>query len=242
MGTWSLQSVNITTVEPYETSELYGTKVVATYRLRYTRSMVGGFTETPRLDWHETIMMNERHKGEAWVFDTNMYAHNPLSRTLEIWAKRYIEAYNHANGRAFAGKGYAKLFDTNGIQVRANALQTKTDPAAKADAVRKYLKDHGGILEMQIHDIPSINKPRPGDTVHKERLLLFNVGVEGGNTRAQAYQYLVVNSALLAAQWTRQHGNGWTISRLNTTGLRSVTAPVQVSQPRNPVFVAGECW
>lgn len=242
MGTWALQSVTATCSD-FETSELYGTNFIATYRLKYSSSLVGSYQEPPRLDWHETIMMNEHHKAQTWVFVANMYAHNPLSKTLEIWAKRYIEAYNAAKGIAFAGKGHAKLFDKKGVAVPGDKLPAKTEAAGKADAVRSYLKSNGGILEIKIHDIPSINKPKVGEAAtHKERLLLFNVGVEGGGTHVKAYQHLIVNSAQPASAWTRRHGMGWTVSGLKTSGLAKVAPPAQVSNPRQPVFTSGECW
>lgn len=241
MGSWTLQSVNATASD-FETGELFGTNFIATYRLIYTPSMVGKFKEPPRLDWHETIMMNEHHKGETWVFDTNMYTHNPLSKTLEIWPKRYVEAYHHAKGQAFMGKGHAKLFDKKGVPVAAKALGEKGDAVGKADAVRKYLQSNGGILEIKIHDIPSINKPKPGENTHKERLLLFNVGVEGGGSKVQAYQYLIVNGAQPQSAWTRRAGLGWGVSGIKTSGLNKVAAPPGVSQPRAANFFPGECW
>ena len=239
---WTLQSVNATCSD-FETGELFGTNFVATYRLQYNSSTFGSYKETPRLDWHETIMMNEHHKAESWVFDTNMYTHNPLSKTLEIWPKRYVESYAAANGQPFSGKGHVKLFDKNGATVSAKALGTKTEVTAKAEAVRSYLKSNGGIFEIKIHDIPSINKPRTGEAAtHKERLLLFNVGVEEMGLKVQAYQYLIVNSAVPQAQWTRKHGLGWGVSGLKTSGLKKVAAPPGVSNVRAPMFFPGECW
>jgi len=241
MGKWTLQTVNAT-CSNYDTGELFGSNFIATFRLKYSPSAFSKFKETPLLDWNETIMMNEHHKGEHWVFNTNMYKHNPLSKTLEIWAKRYIAAYDSARGAPFFGKGHSKLFDKNGMPVQAQALRQAADPKGKADAVRHYLKAHGGILEIQIHDIPSINKPKPADATHKERLLSFNCGVEGGGPRVKAYQYLVVNSAQPTHQWVRRCQLGWGMAGLKTSGLRPVPPPPQVANPRPPVFVSGECW
>lgn len=242
MGIWTLQ--NVTAIcSPFETKELFGTNFIATFRLRYQQSMFTPFQEVPRLDWSEVIMMNEHHKMETWRFKTNMYEHNPTSKTLEIWSKRYVEAYNHANGMVWRGKGHSKLLDNNGVPVQRTALATKHDGPGKADAIRNYLKSFGGILEIQIHDIPSINKPKPGDTpVHKERLLLFDCGVMGGGPRVKAFQYLVVSSGSPQSDWQRQTGLGWAISGLKTSGMKSVQAPEQVSMQRQPVFFPGECW
>jgi hypothetical protein len=240
MGNWILQGLTAAASD-FEDSGLFGTNFIATFRLRYTPSL-GAFKECPRLDWNETIMMNDHEKRETWTFRTNMYAHNPLSRTLEIWAKRYIEAYNFAKGQPFLWKGYSKLFDRNGVIVPGTAFAATEDEASMATAVRNYLKSHGGFLEIQIHDIPSINKPVPTDHTHKERLLLFNCGVEGGGPRVKAYQYLVVSSAAPKSAWTRQAGLGWVISGLKTTGFTPVPPPPGVAQPRPALFGSGECW
>jgi hypothetical protein len=239
---WTLQSVTATCSD-FETGELFGTNFIATYKLVYNSSTFGTFKETPKLDWHETIMMNEWHKGETWVFDTNMYTHNPLSKTLEIWPKRYVESYKFSKGTPWTGKGHAKLFDKKGVALGLKSLPDKTDDVARAEAARSYVKSNGAILEIKIHDIPSINKPRQGEgATHKERLLLFNVGVEEGGPKVQAYQYLVVDSSKPQSAWTRKHGLGWAISGLKTTGLKKVAAPPGVAQPRQPTFFAGECW
>jgi hypothetical protein len=238
MGGWKLMGIKMA-FSDFNAGELWGTNVVATYRLGYAPSM-GSFKETPRLDWHETIMMNDHGKGETWVFDTNMYTHNPTSRTLEVWPKRYIAAYEAASGQNSLSKGYAKLLNKSGAAVKAADLGKASSAEDKADAVRSYLKSKGGVLEIQIHDIPSINKPDNDE--HKERLLLFNVGVEGGGPKVKAYQYLDVDGAKPAGQWVRKAGEGWGVSGLKTTGLKKVAPPSLVSAKRGASFVAGECW
>jgi len=244
MGTWTLQSI-VANCSDFENTELFGTNFTATYRLIYNQAFFNeSFKEMPRLDWHETIMMNEHHLKETWVFDTNMYTHNPTSKTLEIWSKRYIESYNSSNNQKdFNIKGSGQLLDKKGGLVKASALAVASNDEEKAEAVRNYLKSNGGILEIKIEDIPSINKPKIGEAaIHKERLLLFNVGVEGGGTRAQAYQYLNLNSAVPKTGWTRRHGIGWGVSSIKTTGLNNVAAPTNVSRKREAIFLKGECW
>jgi hypothetical protein len=39
--------------------------------------------------------MNDCQNNQCWVFDTNMYEHNPCSQTLIVWAARYVEAYRY---------------------------------------------------------------------------------------------------------------------------------------------------
>jgi hypothetical protein len=223
----------------FSEGSLFGTNVIATYRVACSPS-IGKFQETPRLDWHETIMMNEHHNGETWDFDTNMYTHNPTSATLLVWAARYVVAYDLASGGGHTGKGYSKLLTKSGGKVTAKELGKVSGAAEKADAVRKYLKSKGGILEIQIHDIPSINKPDADE--HKERLLLFNVGVEKGGSKVKAYQYLDVDGSKPSSQWVRKAGAGWAVSGLKTTGLKKVGPPSLVSSKRGATFTAGECW
>jgi hypothetical protein len=186
MGNWTLESLNGTS-DPLN-RPTFGTNFRAHFELRYTPSVPEKFVETPKLDWHEKIHMKKHHKNEWWEFETNMYTHNPSSNTLMVWTRRYIEAYNSAanlRSTAINMKGSSKLLDKRGEAVPVEELGANiTDDNTKADAVRNYLKKHGGILAIEIHDIPSINIPRGNE--HKERLLVFNCGIEGGNLRLQA--------------------------------------------------------
>lgn len=237
---WKLLGVKLAFTD-FSAGTLWGTNVVATFRLAYSAPLVGGkFKELPRLDWHETIMMNEHHKGETWVFETNMYTHNPLSRTLEVWPQRYIAAHNEIHGGLTPSKGYAKLLTKSGGAIKPKDLVKATDDKGRAESVRKYLSSKSGVLEIQIHDIPSINKPKAGE--HKERLLLFNIGLVGGGTKVKAYQYLDLDGDKPASDWVRQAGKGWGVSGLKTTGLKSVGAPAGVTAGGGPNFGDGECW
>lgn len=241
MGSWTLQSVSHTSALN-DTSELFGNHYVVDFKLRYAKSAFGGYKETPKLYWHEVIMMNDHKAGEHWTFTTNMYEHNPLSKTLEVWAKRYVAAYAHAAGTPDPlMKGSSVLVDTRGQPVPiAKIGKGIFDKTKQADAVRAYLKGHGGGLDIRIDDIPSINIPRNGE--HKERLLIFDCGVVGGGPRTKAIQYLVVDQAVQKSQWTRRFDLAWTMTGLKTTGLKVVSAPASVSAPRTPVFATGECW
>lgn len=240
MGRWTLQSISGTT-SPYD-SETVGHNVMVKYRLRYETSAFGSFTELPILTWNEQIYMIEHHNGEWWEFATNMYEHNPGSKTLEIWPKRYIVAYDTAHGRPFMGKGGSKLFTLRGTQVAAKDLGTANSDADKTERVRHYLKKHGGILEITVHDIPSINKPDPG--VHKERLLVFDCGFAGGGARYRGAQYLDMDGARPQSGWIRDFqptaAHLSLIFQTNTAGKRKVAPPQSVAAPRAPVWFPGE--
>jgi hypothetical protein len=237
---WQLKGVKMK-VESLNGSELWGTNFKAVFRVLYVPSG-DKFEELPILDWHEKIMMNEHHDHETWEFETNMYKHNPLSNTLKAWPARYPLAYDAANGKKpnpVDYKGYSRLLTKSGSSVKGKLLDKATSPDDKAEAVRKYLQANGGMLEILIHDIPSINKPKPG--VHKERLLLFNVGIKGG-THVKAYQYLDMDGSKPPGKWVRKHGTGWGKTALDTTGLQAVSPPAMVSNKRAATFIAGECW
>jgi hypothetical protein len=240
MGNWTLESLH-TDSTPMN-GGVFGTNFHATFLMRYTTSTFGLYQETPQLDWHETIMMNEYHKQQCWVFDTNMYTHNPGSNTLVIWARRYIEAYRTAGNLGSMIKGKSQLTTSTGADVTIQDLGANlTDSAQQADAVRSYLKRKGGCLVIAIHDIPGIHAPTGTD--HKERLLLFNIGVLGVGVRRRAEQYLNVQAGVHPVNWQREFSNiGWTRTRLNTTGLQTVPPPPAVALGKPPQFLPGECW
>ncbi|HLO40011.1 MAG TPA: hypothetical protein VK176_03240 [Phycisphaerales bacterium] len=239
MGTWTLERI-VTENSNFDTTELFGTNFRARFWLRYSPGILKKFKEMPMLDWHERILMREHHKNQWWVFETNMYEHNPLSNTLKVWPRRYIAAYDRANGYIEPGmKGYAKLHDQDGRPVPIEKLGAADTEPKKAEAVRSYLKNKGGIMIIEIHDIPSILIPKNGE--HKERLLKFNVGVKGQQLRGIGEQYLVVNQALPKTGWTRQFNGAWT-TVWNPGTSPKVEPPTSVSAPRDAMFSDGEYW
>lgn len=181
MGTWRLESIR-GSAEP-GAGNICGHDVIVVFQMRYTPGFFGKFKETPELDWYEKITTLDHHKSEYWQFGCNQYFRNPTSRTMETWARRYIDAYSHAIGEVPAkGKPPPRttLLDVRGMPVEAGALPSDLEePEARRDAVREYLRLRGGILEITIHDIPTIHAPENGRSIRRERLLEFNVGVVG---------------------------------------------------------------
>lgn len=240
MGTWSLDSIAQRYTILNNASNL-GVNFYVTFRLKYTKSTFGKFVEPPKMAWDEIILFNDHTKKERWEFMGNMYTHKPDSPTMAVWAQRYHRAYFHAHGIAFPdsqAKGHSKLFDLKGLPVTAKALG-KPPPAdivqmnpnqknslyAKYNAVvQDYLKSNGGILEIEVHDIPSIIKPKPGQTKCIERLLTFNCGVTGMGPRMQAWLYSKVDSAVPEAQWTNQFNNDGAPPGIKTSGLKLLPA------------------
>lgn len=235
MGIWRLESVNGVSSD-FTTDQLFGNKLEVTFRLRYTPSIFGSFAETPKLYWHERITMKELHKGVWWEFEKNMYEHNPCSNTLKIWAGRYVHAYKSV----FGVKGQVKLLSEQGMQLAlADLKQGLADSAQQAEAVRSYLKKRGGILEITINDIPSINKPKGNE--HKERLLRFDCGVVGGAQWFRRAQHLDVDASKPEAEWTRLVTAGQLVFSPDQ-GLMQTIPPGEVTRVRPAIFLSGECW
>jgi hypothetical protein len=238
MGTWTLERIAAQTSD-HTTQELFGSNVQVTFWLRYRPSRMGRFVETPKLDWHEHIIMKEHPTREWWEFETNMYEHNPSSATLQVWVGRYYHAYRSATGNPdLSIKGRSELRDATGAVLPRNVLPAGiTRRKDQVEAVRGYLKKHGGMLVITIHDIPSI-RIRPGE--HKERLLRFDCGLVGSPLRWRSDQYLHVDTSRPQTAWIRQIVPAF--NDYSTAGFRKVPPPPQVSTPRAPMFFEGDCW
>ncbi len=238
MGKWTLNRV-MSRFSELRKADRIGTNFYVTFHLEYKPSRVGRFEETPKLDWSEQITMIEHHDGKWWNFSANMYAHNPTSQTLLAWPRRYIAAYDAAGGVNSLRYGSSKLFDTKNRPVTVAMLgRGKVNNGDKANAVRSYLKSHGGRLVIEIHDTPAIIF-KPGK--HKERLLRFNCGLVGLPLRARGEQYLNVNSLtagrppIITARFTPGSQGA-----INIGSLQRAQPPAMVSMPRNGVLTAGE--
>jgi hypothetical protein len=238
MGSWSLIG-STGGSSPLITTTNYGTNFYATFRLKYTPSLFGGFTEAPLLEWNEVIMMNDHIDRETWTFADNMYTHKPGSPTLNPFPKRYIRAYESVFSIKTLDKGSVSLLDKDLRAVPPSKLDQATDNAGKANSVRKYLKSHGGVLEMTFHDIPSI--ALGGSTPqNKERLLAFDCGFDCPGPRVRCWQYLRVNSAQPQGNWTMQFHFGSAPPVMSTTGFKRVDVPAGVGTPNAGVAFPGE--
>lgn len=148
---------------------------------------------------------------------------------------RYLAAYRVAASVtpvvADNAKGTAQLLAKDGKPIPVATLGAGlATPEAQVKAVRDYLQSRGGILEVQIHDIPSISLPLR-DEANTERLLIFNCGLVGVTTnRVRAEQLLIVNHAQPKASWTQSFkigaGHDWA-----TRGYNKVATPAGVSTP-----------
>jgi len=242
MGQWTVMSVNARNT-PLNDAGSFGTNWYVTYRLKYTASKFGSFVEPPKMAWDEVIIFVDNLKGTFWDFSGNFYTRKPDSPTMAVWAQRYFRAYLHAHGMPFTGsfgeaKGHSKLFDTKGTLVTAAKLGTHPTTDAQNKAVQRYLKDHGGILEIEVHDVPAILKPTGGTAKNVERVLIFNCGVAGSGIRAKGWQHIKVDSAQLPTAWTYNFQTVGDAPGLKTTGLTKVDDPT----PQSNMLPTGGIW
>ncbi len=166
MGSWSVLSVTGRNA-PLDTATEYGTIRYVTFRLHYRTSVLGAFVEPPKMAWDEIIMFNDYAKKECWSFSSNFYTQNPDSPTMAVWAQRYFRAYVHAHNTPYRDsygkqKGHSKLFTNLNAAVTGAQLSTHQEEAKENEAVQDDLERHGGILEIEVHDIPNIISSSPG--------------------------------------------------------------------------------
>jgi hypothetical protein len=240
MGQWTLQSLNAT--HSVRDGDVFGHNFHVFYKLKYTASTFGPFVEPPKLDWHEQCKMLDHGTGEWWEFDINLYDVKPSSLTLKPWSRRYIEAYRNAAGttnRVDLQYGSVKLLDKNGQAVTVQTLgPNKMNSQEQADAVRSYLKRHGGMLVIEIHDNPGCRLPVPA-TQHQERLLIFNVGVVGSGLKQQAEQYWSVDGSQPQGTWQRSFTLTWART-FSSRGFRKVPPAANLVTPLAPTLSGGE--
>src|SRR5208282_4429032 len=221
----------------------FGTNWYVTFRLKYTATLMGSFVEPPKMAWDEIILFNDYAKGERWEFEGNMYTQKPDSPTMAVWAQRYFRAYLDAHNQAFRDsfgkqKGHSKLFDKKGNPVDGRALGTHAGGKAQNKAVQDYLKKNGGILEIEVHDIPNVLKPGAGKVKNVERVLVFNCGVTGLGPRVKAWQYIRMDSTQPETSWTYKFETAGSAPGLKTTGLKVIADPT----PKGDLLPTDGIW
>lgn len=257
MGEWTLESITGDHSD-HDQNNMFGHNVHVRFRLRYRPALVGRFVDTPQLIWHEQITVKDHARRSFWSFEGNLFEHKRSSRTLRIWSRRYLEAYQSAAGAPSIYRGTARLLDRNNNTVPATAFgNVGASDQERAEAARNYIRRHGDILQIEIHDIPSLLLAREHmPLVNKERLLLFTFGVAGGNVWRRASQYIRYDSRTLPSIWTRhfaleppQHGRtmpSWSpgqrassrfwVDGFTTTGFTEAIPPHDVASPEDPPY------
>jgi hypothetical protein len=235
MGRWTLTNIGADTSNL--DGESFGHRFIVTFVIRYDPVAGEGFTELPRLDWSETITVKDwltQPRPTYWKFDAdNLYARKPRSPTFGPW-EHWLTLAHHS---VRTGAGHeVTLLQLNGQRITADVpwsanqsvpWNTQYDTASQDEAVRRYLQAYGGLLRIQIRDVPSLGVPR-GVAVQKERLLQFDCGLVGSPQRVRAAQRLYVDTRQHRAHWHRQMGahDAFTLS---LTGFDRVFTPLNVT-------------
>lgn len=225
MGKWSLVSA---TPSIRDRNDVYGHYFAITFKLKYAASMMGSFTESPVLEWKETITMIERTAGTWWYAEFDQFGRLPDSPTFGAWTYRYVLAHTAVLNSAYDDQQPSRLYDNNGQRVPATAFKKASGSKDAAEQVRNYLKKNGGIMVVTVTDTPGINKPDDA-TTDKFRLLTFDCGLKGMSPRIKALQSLTVQG-IAEAGWTRECSVGGVSRPFNTNGLTKVAAPADVTK------------
>lgn len=225
MGSWTLVSA---TPSIRDRNDVYGHYFSVDFRVKYSSSKFGSFTEMPTLEWKETITMIEQNAGTWWQFIGDQYERNPCSMTFTSWVSRYIYAYYSVRDGKYGADDTNCLYDKHGAQLPKTTFGRLDSAKDQANAVRSYLKSNGGIMKVIVVDKPGINKPKEV-TAHKNRILTFDCGLKGGGARVAAVQHLTVDGSKPEAQWFRECKLTSISNPFNTTGLTKVNPPPDVT-------------
>lgn len=225
MGQWSLVSA---TPSIRDRNDVYGHYFAITFRLKYTASMMGSFTESPVLEWKETITMIERTAGTWWYAEFDQFGRLPDSPTFSAWTYRYALAHTAVLESGYDDQRPSRLYDKNGQRLPATTFKKGASSKDAAEQVRNYLKKNGGIMVVTVTDTPGINKPTDA-TADKFRLLTFDCGLKGMSPRIKALQSLTVQG-IAEAGWTRECSVGGISRPYNTNGLAKIAAPADVTK------------
>ncbi len=239
VGKWQLEKLQFS-YSDLNSDDAVGNNVVANIELSYKPdwkdSVLGVFQEMPNLKWKERITLNDFSKKHSWSFKADMFQHNPSSRTMEVWPRRYIEAYNSAAGQPTLVRGAVVLRDLQGNNVSLAGLGGEVSGnEEKSKAVRDYLSKNGGGLAIEVHDVPSIITR---ENTHKERLLEIQVGLSGVKTKTAINQYLSVE--ITPEKSVSKRFVSVRPIPMVDRGLKSVEPPSAVSKRRSYTRFPGE--
>lgn len=226
MGKWTLLSA---TPDIRNRNDVYGHYFSVSFKLKYSPSKFGRFTEMPTLEWKETITMIERNKGTWWQYIGDQFQRNPNSQTFYSWVNRYNNAHYSVRMGKYGPDDVVRLYDNKGGQLKREDMPRLNSSQAQADFVREYLKKEGGIMEVIVVDKPGINKTSADQDTHKERILTFDCGLQGSDQRVKACQHLIVDGSKPEGQWFRECILHSTSRPFQTTGMKRNAPPADVS-------------
>lgn len=232
MGQWTLMSARLGWVK--ERNDLYGHNFGVVFKLKYTKSLIGSFTEMPQLEWKETITMIEQRAGTWWQFIDDQYNRLPSSPTFLNWVNRYKNAFLYVRESPpdTEFNWTARFYDANGNKLKRDDFPRLNTDKEKADYVRTYLQKNGGIMEINAMDTPAISKNSVTALTHKNRILTFDCGLRGSSMRTKLYQHLIVDGSkgLDGSGWYRKFEESSISPPFQTAGLRKIEPPTDVTK------------
>lgn len=168
---WSLQRVTVRNSN-FDEADTIGSGIDVVFTMKYNKLKNKEYIEMPLLEWKEKI--DFKSEESKWQFQTDMYDHNPNSKTFFPWRNRYTEAYSFSKIKDKTDvNGYVKIYKNNMQPVGVNDIKNAYTPEEMTKNVQDYLAKNGGIMEVTITDLPQILKR---DTISKERKVEFNIG------------------------------------------------------------------
>lgn len=169
---WTLLRLNAR-VSSFKRNDRIGSIIEITFRLLYRGFYVGEFIDLPVPQWITSIKCEGDEK--VWSYTLDRFKASDRSPLLSLWHRRYIAAYHFVKAPDNAGPhGHVHLYDINLQPVLSRELPNATDPQQQSDAVKHYLKRHGGILDITLAESYSVNLHDRHDS--EERVTRFTIG------------------------------------------------------------------
>lgn len=177
---WSLKRVNIKN-KNFNSDSAIGSGIDVKFTMEYNKLKNNRYIEMPPLQWKEKI--DFRESDSKWHFQTDMYEHNPKSKTFFPWVNRYTEAYHFAKAKdKTLFNGNVKIYKKNMEPVGVNDIKSADTPIEKVRNIQDFLSRNGGVVEITITDFPQIVKRN--DVKNKERKVIFDIGF---NNKVEAH-------------------------------------------------------
>lgn len=229
---WSLKGVNIKN-KNFNKDDAIGSTIDVTFTMEYNKLKNNRYIEMPPLQWKEKIDFKE---GDSkWQFQTDMYEHNPTSRTFSSWLNRYVEAYNFAKSKDKGlFNGNVRIYKKNMEPVGVNDIRSAGAPIEKVKNIQNFLSRNGGVIEITITDFPQILKREIAE--NKERKLTFDIGFKG---KAEVH----FNQGIRLVNDGENNVFVTTSDNIKLArGDVNVQPPERVTKPRDHHFLHGEVY
>lgn len=170
---WTLSTVKIKSSNVVNNVSI-GSRVDVTLTLMY-KAMSKSFIDMPNLQWNESIKFKKNNN--KWIYEANMFDHNPHSRFFFPWINRYIEAYHYIKSSDKKNfNGNVKVYKNDLGMISPNEIKHASSVKDMIRSVQDYLSKKGGVIEITLTDLPRLI--RTYHTKNAERVLGFNVAFD----------------------------------------------------------------